>query len=736
MPSRPLPSLFTGPLPEPALKEFVIAFAGNPNVGKTALINALSGSRLKVGNWPGVTVEKKEALMRYGDYQLRLIDLPGTYSLSPYTLEERVCRDFLLLEKPDVIINVVDASNLEKSLYLTYQLLEMELPMVMALNMWDEFLEKGYDLLQSVLAETLGIPVVPTVGPTKWGTESLLTQAMAVIESKAKGKPLMFSAPVEEVVQELGNKIASEPYVSPNVSLRWLSLKLLEKDPYTLLKIQEIHGVALSEAFPVQWQTLQNAVGDIERALSQFRTQAVSELAEKALIPPEKPVQDLTDRLDRILLNEWTGLPVFLGILYLVFKLTFDISTPLVDFIDGFFNGFLAKWAELALTGFSVPAFLISLLKEGVIGGAGLVLSFVPILIFLYLFLALLEESGYMARAAFLMDRFMFRFGLHGKAFVPLLVGFGCNVPAVYASRALENETDRKITVAVLSFMSCGAKLPIYALFTSVFFVQHQALIILALYLIGISVAIFWAVVLRKTRFKSDIPAFVMELPPYRFPTIKMLWGSIWVKTQAFIKQAGTVIAVAMILLWSLVNLPYGAPTAQTVLARSAQAIAPLFLPLGFGQRWEPVAAILPGFMAKEMVVGTLGVVLSVQQPESGAEKTTFTQDLQAQGEAFLKAGQTALVNVGGNLLPTPFVLESDSQESPLSKAIRETFTPLSAFSYMVFNLLLLSCISVVGAVTHEFGRAYLGFILFLTCGTAYTVSALAYHAGLLLGFA
>lgn len=735
MPSRPLPHFFTAPLPDPALKEVVIAFAGNPNVGKTALINALSGSRLKVGNWPGVTVEKKEASMRYGGYQLRLIDLPGTYSLSPYTLEERVCRDFLLLEKPDLVINVADTSNLEKSLYLTFQLLEMDVPMVMALNMWDEFVDKGYGLNQAALSEALGIPVVPTVGPTKWGIDTLLTQAMAVIESKQKGKPLLFEAPIEVAIAQMSEKIASEPYVSETVSLRWLSLKLLEKDPYTLSKINEIYGVDLTTAFPAQWQSLQGAVGDIERVLSLSCTQAVSALAENCVIPPEKPTQDFTDRLDRILLNEWTGLPVFLGILYLVFKLTFDISTPLVDFIDGFFNGFLAKWAELFLSGLSVPAFLISLLKDGVIGGVGLVLSFVPILIFLYLFLALLEESGYMARAAFLMDRFMFRFGLHGKAFVPLLVGFGCNVPAVYASRALENQTDRKITVAVLSFMSCGAKLPIYALFTSVFFVQYQALIILLLYLIGIGVAIFWAVVLRKTRFKSEIPAFVMELPPYRFPTIKMLWGSIWLKTQAFIKQAGTVIAVAMVLLWALVNLPYGAPTHQTVLARSAQAIAPLFLPLGFGERWEPVAAILPGFMAKEMVVGTLGVVLSVQQPDTGVVKTTFLEDLGAQGQAFLNAGQTAFVNVFGNLLPTPFVLESDSKASPLSLAIRENFTPLSAFSYMVFNLLLLSCISVVGAVTHEFGRSYLGFIILLTCGTAYTASALAYHAGLLLGF-
>jgi ferrous iron transport protein B len=726
VPSRPLPPFSS------ALKEFVIAFAGNPNVGKTALINALSGSRLKVGNWPGVTVEKKEAQMVCGDYQLRLIDLPGTYSLNPFTLEERVCRDFLLLEKPDLLINVVDTSNLEKSLYLTFQLLDMEIPMVMALNMWDEFTEKGYSLNQDLLSAELGIPVVATAGPSKWGVDSLLNAALESLQSPQLGKALVFSEPLENAIQALSLQIENEVYAEKTIPLRWLTLKLLERDSYTLAKIKEIHNQDLTILYETDREPLVRQA-ELERNFSQSRSQAVARLAEKTLKAPAKPKLDWTDRVDRVLLNEWTGLPVFMAVLYLVFKLTFDISTPLVDFIDGFFNGFVAKWAEMLFSSLSVPAFLLSLLKDGVIGGVGLVLSFVPILIFLYLFLALLEESGYMARAAFLMDRFMFRFGLHGKAFVPLLVGFGCNVPAVYASRALENQTDRKITVAVLSFMSCGAKLPIYALFTSVFFVAHQALVILLLYLIGIGVAIFWAVILRKTRFKSDIPAFVMELPPYRVPSVKMLWGSIWLKTRAFIKQAGTVIAVAMILLWSLVNLPYGAPTEQTVLARSAQTIAPLFLPLGFGNRWEPVAAILPGFMAKEMVVGTLGVVLSVQQEPAKQGNTSFSQDLLAQGQSFLNAGQKAISSISGNLLPAPFVLDAGS-DSPLTAKIREAFTPLSAFSYMVFNLLLLSCISVVGAVVHEFGRSYMGFILFLTCGTAYTVAALVYNGGLLLG--
>jgi len=720
--------------PDRQTRELVIAFAGNPNVGKTALINALSGSRLKVGNWPGVTVEKKEATMSYGDYQLRLIDLPGTYSLTPYTLEERVCRDFLLTTPPDLIINVIDASNLEKGLHLTAQLLEMEIPLVMALNMWDEFQEKGFRLDTDKLSEQLGLAVVPTIGPTQWGTDALLKAALTALNAEKPAKPFLYSPELEQEIEKKALELASLLALKqPLKANRWLSLQFLEQEPQTLEKLQELYGESL---LPLIQKAEQDsaALEELPQRISQSRNQSIARLVGQILQEPAQNIHDRTDQLDRVLLNEWTGIPVFLGVLYLVFKMTFDISTPLVDFVDGFFNGFLAYWAEHLLLSLHFPHFLISLLKEGVIGGVGLVLSFVPILVFLYLFLAILEESGYMARAAFLMDRFMFRFGLHGKAFVPLLVGFGCNVPAVYASRALENQTDRKITVAILSFMSCGAKLPIYALFTSVFFEQYQALVILLLYLTGIGVAIFWALVLRKTKFKSEIPVFLMELPPYRVPTFKMLGASIWIKTRAFIQQAGTVIAVAMILLWCLVNLPYGAPTSETVLARSAQSIAPLFKPLGFGDHWEPVASILPGFMAKEMVVGTLGVVMSVQSAEATAADRSLQQDIIEQLNAFGKAGKAILNNLIGNLLPNTFVMENTQKDSPLTLRIREKFTPLSAFSYMVFNLLLLSCISVVGAVTHEFGHAYLGFILFLTSGTAYTVAALVYNLGRLLG--
>lgn len=717
-----------------SLRHLTIAFAGNPNVGKTVLINALSGSRLKVGNWPGVTVEKKEARMELGGQQLHLIDLPGTYSLSPFTIEEQVCRDFLLNEKPDLIVNVIDASNLEKSLYLTLQLMEMEIPMVIALNMWDEFEARGYRLDIPSFAHSLNLPVIPTVGPTGQGIPALKELLLECSTSTRLPHAIPYPPAIEQEIRKLMREIAHKPFAQ-GLPQRWLALKILEQEAYSLARIQETHQVDLATKGKTGRLQLAGLYPDLDAALTLYRQQQMERLARQVITPPEQAKTDVTDLVDRVLLNEWTGIPAFLAILFVVFKLTFDISTPFVDWIDGFFNGFLARWAGLGLEALSLPPLVVSLVKNGMIGGVGLVLTFVPILMFLYLFLALLEESGYMARAAFLMDRFMFRFGLHGKSFVPLLVGFGCNVPGVYATRALENDTDRRITAAVMSFMSCGAKLPIYALFTAAFFQHSQAWVIMGLYLTGIAVAISWAIILRKTRFKSDIPAFVMELPPYRFPTIKMLWASIWLKTQAFIKQAGTVIAVSMVLLWSLVNLPYGATPPNTLLGISARAVAPAFLPQGFGQRWEAVASILPGFMAKEMVVGTLGVVLSIQQPQPPTDNANFGQELLQQTvglkDAFVGAGSAVV----SSLIPSTFVLTPEAENSPLMSGVRKTFTPLSAFAFMVFNLLLLSCVSVVGAMIHEFGGSYLGFVLMITTGTAYITSMLVYQIGRLLGF-
>lgn len=732
MATTDLPSPPAGTLLSPQ-KQLTIAFAGNPNVGKTALINALSGSRLQVGNWPGVTVEKKQATFTYQDYHLTLIDLPGTYSLSPHTIEERVCRDYLMASPPDLIVNVVDATNLERNLYLTHQLRELQLPMVMALSMWDDGLKKGYQIDCDTFRDHVQIPVIPTVAPSRQGIDALLRAILATV-TEPPAPALPYLPPVEQAIQ-LANEHLPQDTLVPSPLRRWLSIRLLESDPDVLQRMSHYHAQDVAPWFIAQIEQIKNLSGEEPALLmAQHRQIWASQVVPLVLRKPAGPARDLTDSVDKFLLSRSFGIPAFLLILLTVFKLTFDISKPFVDWIDGFINGFVAQWITLGLETLHLPTFLISLLTEGVIGGAGLVLTFVPVLMFLYLFLAILEESGYMARAAFLMDRVMHRFGLNGKAFIPLLVGYGCNVPAVYATRTLENQTDRRLTVSILSFMSCGAKLPIYVLFTAVFFERSQAMIIMGMYLLGVMVAILWAIILRKTTYKEAMPAFIMELAPYRVPSFKSLWGSIWFKTRAFIRQAGTVIAATMIILWSLVNLPYGAPPEKTLLGISAQTIAPVFIPQGFGNRWEAVASIIPGFMAKEMVVGTLGVVLKAEAKSVPAKPGAFWSDLGKQitdlGLACVTAGKSLL----GNILPATFVI-AKQQPSPIFTAIHNTFTPLTALSYMVFNLLLLSCVSVIGAIIHEFNKPYLGYVLLLTTGTAYIISALVYGAGRVFGY-
>ncbi|MEO2065976.1 MAG: ferrous iron transport protein B [Desulfurobacteriaceae bacterium] len=416
--------------------------------------------------------------------------------------------------------------------------------------------------------------------------------------------------------------------------------------------------------------------------------------------------------------------------MYLIFKLTFDGSGPLIDWTDGFVNDFIAKWVSAAISGF--PDWLQLLIIEGIVGGVGTVLTFVPLLLFLYFFLALLEESGYMARAAFVMDRLMRVIGLPGKSFVPMIIGFGCNVPAVYATRTLENERDRKLTALLIPFMSCGARLPIYALFTAVFFKKYQAEVVFSMYIIGIVVAALVGIFLKKFLFKGSTEAFVMELPPYRIPTLKMLWTSISVRLGAFLKKAGTVIAAAMILLWTLINVPYGTPPKDTVLGKTASVIAPLFYPTGI-KSWEPVAALIPGTIAKEVVVGALGQLYRVEEEEEvGEEKTSFTQDLKEQVVGLVQAIKDSFVAMFGSFKTGVFEIESE--EGPVTKAISKAFTPLSAFSYMVLCLLWIPCIVTLGAIYQEFGTRLTLASIALTTIVPYVVSTLVYVGGRLIG--
>ncbi|GAB6071869.1 ferrous iron transport protein B [Venenivibrio stagnispumantis] len=704
------------------MKEITVAFVGNPNVGKTALINSIAGTKLKVGNWPGVTVEKKEAEVTIENIKLKLIDLPGVYSLRAYTLEEKITREFLLKEKPDIIVNVVDATNLERNLYLTTQLMELGIPMVIALNMWDEFLDLGYKLDINKFEEFLGLKVVPTVAVKEVGIEDLLKAILETIEKKIIPKQPKYSERVEAYISKVINDLPFNTEFK-----RFIAIKVLEGD----LEIIESLGDN-AEKIKGLIKEFEELLGeDGESLIAEERYSYIESILRETLKHPVEKKRNITEILDAIFLNRILGIPVFLFIMYIVFKLTFDGSGPFIDWADGL-KDFIGRWVGQALSLFPTPEWIQSLIIDGIVGGVGLVLTFVPLLIFLYFFLAILEESGYMARAAFVMDRIMQSFGLHGKSFIPMIIGFGCNVPAIYATRALENETDRKLTALLVPFMSCGARLPIYALFTALFFKEHRAEVTFLMYLIGIIVAILIGIILKKLVFKREPSPFILELPPYRFPTLKLIWSSIWTRTKAFTKKAGTVILATMILLWIFTKVPYGEKPENTLLGRVATTISPVFKPCGFTS-WEAVAALIPGTIAKEVVISSLGVLYGVNKSEETEEKISFTEDFKNQIKGFYEACIDSLKGMFGSLKPSVF--EMEDEETPLQKALKADFTPLSAFSYMVFCLLWVPCIATIGAIYQEFGWRMVGASVLLNTITPYIISSLVYNIGKLLGF-
>ncbi len=714
-------------------REIVIAFVGNPNVGKTALINAISGAELKVGNWPGVTVEKKEAIFTYKGRRFRLVDLPGIYSLSPYTLEEKISQEFLLDGRPDVVVNVLDSTNLERNLYLTTQLADLGLPAVLVLNMWDEFQAKGYSLDLRMFEGVMGVPCVPTAATKGMGVSQILDAVLDALQERRVLRVVRFDEVVEEELERIEEMLRDIECPYP---LRWSSVKLLEKDHFFIEKLQEKIEYELPPWIDESRRKIERYYNeDVDTVLAVQRHGYINGLLKEVL---KKPVQrriELTSVVDNILLNRVVGLPIFLLLVYLMFKVTFDGSAPFVDWLDGFFNGFVAKWLGYLFFKLGLPGWVNSLVIGGVLQGVGLVLSFVPLMLLLYIFMSFLEESGYMARAAFLMDRIMHAVGLHGKSFIPLVIGFGCNVPAILATRALENERDRKLTALLIPFMSCGARLPIYALFAGVFFTKHRAEVVFSMYLLGMLISLIVGFILRRTVFSGEAPPFIMELPPYRIPTFKMLWRSTWLRTKAFIKKAGTVIVAAMVILWVFLNVPFGAPPEKTILGRVSSAISVLFVPAGFGRDWRPVAALIPGTAAKEIIVGALGQLYGVagKDEENYSHPGSFVKDLKEQAEGFVGAFKEAFRLIFASLGSQ--ALSVEEEESSVASAIKKSFTPLSAFSYMVFCLLWMPCVATLGMFYKEFGWSMVGLSVLLTTSVPWLVSTVIYTVGRLLGY-
>ncbi|MCU7958788.1 MAG: Fe(2+) transporter permease subunit FeoB [gamma proteobacterium symbiont of Bathyaustriella thionipta] len=719
-----------------------LALAGNPNCGKTALFNALTGVRQKTGNWPGVTVDRKEGRFRLGKENAIVVDLPGTYSLDGHSPDEEVTRQYLLSHDADLIINVVDASNLERNLYFSVQLLEMGVPLILVLNMMDVAQKQGYDIDIERLSEELGCQVVAVVATRKEGLDQLKAAVQAVVAGEhSHGYRLAHDECVEDAIAEIRPHIQSDVEAA---SAHWLALKMLEGDE---------QAFAMSDANARKIVTerrlsIQDRVDeDLDIYIADSRYGHAHALTQSVLKQRGKMGKNLSDRIDRLVLDRILGIPIFLLVMYLMFMFTINFGGAFVDFFDGVGGAIFVDGLKVLIADW-MPAFLTVLLADGVGGGLQVVATFVPIIGTLYIFLSILEDSGYMARAAFVMDRFMRSIGLPGKAFVPLIVGFGCNVPAVMATRTLENERERKLTMLMNPFMSCGARLPVYALFVAAFFPSNGQNIVFALYLIGISVAILTGMVMKRTMLKGKSDGFLMELPSYHRPTLKGVLLRTWDRLKVFVREAGVVI-VAMVTVINLLNSigtdgSFGNEDSEnSVLSEISKQLTPAFAPMGLKQEnWPATVGILSGVLAKEVVVGTLDTLYSqLARQENGIEENEAAFQF---WPAISAAAATIPENLAGlqSSVSDPLNLDvgdisNRSAAADTQEVAEDTFSAMAArfdgqagaFAYLLFVLLYFPCVATIGAIKREAGFAWAGFVAFWTTLLAYSTATLFYQS-------
>lgn len=721
-----------------------IAFAGNPNVGKSALINALAGSKLKVGNWPGVTVEKKEAYFTYKGQEITMVDLPGVYSLSPFSLEEKITRDFIINENPDVVINVVESTNIERNLYLTLLLQELGKPMVMALNFYDEFEKLNYTLDLKRLSSLMEMDVIKTSAIKKTGLAELLDKAISIAEKKENKKQykISFDSFIDKQYEAMKKELQEDKIfkeILNKYSLDFVTIKLLEKDSDFLEKMKKDYSLNCENYFDSYIKEIEERYDeDIDTILAEKRYGKIKGIIAETLKTSLKSRLDFTEKVDKILLNRILGLPIFLMIIAGLMTIVFNGSAPFIDWIDGFVGGFIGKYAGILMEG--TPDWLNSLVVDGIIGGVGGVMTFVPLMFFLYFFLSILEESGYMTRVAFLMDKIMRKLGLNGKAFVPMVLGFGCTVPAIYATRTLEDEKSRKLTAALAPFMSCGARLPVYGLFTAAFFGAKAGFVVMSLYLFGIVAAIILGVILKRFEyFKVDNKALLIELPPYRIPSFKVIMKSTLTRTGGYLKKATSIILEILILLWGLTYFPNNGDAEKSYMAGIGRVIAPVLKPTGFADRWETVAAIVPSIAAKEVVVGFMAQVLELPEDEGAEEETTFAEDLKEQisglGSA-VKDSAAGIISFDVNSLfaaPDAEEIEEEGRgvvEATASLWKGDPLAPLRAYSFMVFILLVVPCAVTLGAIKQEFGKEYLFKLIGIMLVVPYIASTLIFQVG------
>ena len=721
-----------------------IAFAGNPNVGKSALINAIAGSKLKVGNWPGVTVEKKEAHFIHNGEEITMIDLPGVYSLSPFSLEEKITRDFIINENPDVVINVVESTNIERNLYLTMLLQELGKPMIMALNFYDEFEKLNYTLDLKRLSELTEMEIIKTSAIKKTGLSELLEKAVAIAKrgEKSREYKITFDSFIDSqyaLMKEEVKKDEKFKDVLKKYSLDFVTIKTLEKDSDFLEKMKKEYGIDCEGYFRSYTEEIENRYDEeIETVLAEKRYGKIKGIIADTLKTSLKSRLDFTDKVDKIFLNRVLGLPIFFVIIAGLMTIVFNGSAPFIDWIDGFVGGFIGKYAGILMEG--TPDWLNSLVVDGIIGGVGGVLTFVPLMFFLYFFLSILEESGYMTRVAFLMDKIMRKLGLNGKAFVPMVLGFGCTVPAIYATRTLEDEKSRKLTAALAPFMSCGARLPVYGLFTAAFFGAKAGLVVVSLYLFGIFTAILLGMILKRFEyFKVDNKALLIELPPYRIPSFKVIMNSTLTRTGRYLKKATSIILGILILLWGLTYFPNHGDAEKSYMASVGRVIAPVLKPTGFADRWETVAAIVPSIAAKEVVVGFMAQVLELPEEEGEEADTTFSEDLKEQVSALggvVKDSVSGIISFDvSSLFAAPDAEEIEEEGRGVVEATAglwagDPLAPLRAYSFMVFILLVVPCAVTLGAIKQEFGKEYLFKLIGIMLIVPYIASTLIFQVG------
>jgi len=729
---------------------YTIGLLGNPNCGKSTLFNTLTGSRQKIGNWPGVTVDRKIGQFEYQNIPFDVVDLPGVYSLdnSARSLDEKVTRDYILSSEPDLIVNVINASNLERNLYLSGQLLEMQVPMVIALNMMDLADSHDIEIDQKALAQKFGCPVVAIAAHKSLGIEDLMKVVLQASEKhQPPGQKLPYSNEIEQAVSDLLESLPADHPHCEHINCRWMAAQVLDGDT-GVEDFKTIEQPILDHARVLREKIEKQANEDIDILLADCRYGFAREVTELVVSRPDKYQYSISDRIDNIVLNRFLGIPIFLTVIYLMFLFTINLGGAFIDFFDIAAGAiFIDGFGEI-LGALGVPDWLRVIIANGLGGGVQVVATFIPIIGFLYLFLSFVESTGYMMRAAFVVDRFMRSLGLPGKAFVPLIVGFGCNVPSIMATRTLENHRERIITVMMAPFMSCGARLSVYALFAAAFFPEGGQNIVFILYIVGILFAIFTAFIIKSTLLPGEASPFLMELPTYHLPKPQDVLIRTWSRLKGFLVDAGKII-ILMVLVINFLN-SWGTDGSfgnedqkDSVLSAISRSITPVFSPMGIEEdNWPATVGIFTGILAKEVVVGTLDAIYSqMDSPESSVSETTEFSLIDSMGEA-LQTIPGNLLDVLNNLTdPLGFnVLDSTSdQNAAASEQDVDTATfgamvkrfdgQVGAFAYLLFILLYAPCVAATAAIYREAGARWMWFALAWSTGMAWSASTLFYQA-------